>query len=139
MYLGQAQTYWLTNGYLDQVRLFSRSLSAAEVSQLYADVPAALFKFDEGARAATFVNASGTANGTCSGDACPTSDLKGKVGSAVNFDGVNDAVQVSNSLQRSIPMGRMPSVPGSMRANGRAATTSPSRAMPMTCSLKTGN
>ena len=70
--------------------MFSRSLSANDVTQLYADVPAALFKFDESANATTFVNAAGTGDATCSDGTCPGSGLKGKVGSAVDFDGMND-------------------------------------------------
>ncbi len=56
-------------------------------------------KFDESAGATTFAD-SGTAgtNGTCAGDACPTADATGRIGQAVQFDGVDDRIQAGANL-----------------------------------------
>jgi subtilisin-like proprotein convertase family protein len=95
--LGFAPSLWLANGTLDQVRLYSRGLTAADATRLYQDVPQGLFKFDDAVGATTFVNAANTGNATCSGANCPLSGVTGRVGLAAQFDGVDDALQMNSS------------------------------------------
>jgi hypothetical protein len=60
----------------------------------------AYWPFDDGPAATTFddvIENPAFNDGACVGDACPTSTTSGKVSNAFVFDGVNDAVQVSNT------------------------------------------
>ncbi len=64
------------------------------------DAPLLLLRLDETEHASTFRDDSGYANnGTCDGDACPTSGHYGKYGNAPQFDGTDDYVEVSHTDQ----------------------------------------
>jgi len=94
------------NGLIDEVRIYSRALSADEVKQHYDQTkrnfvinnpsgtpPVAWWKMDEptGAQVRDYsVNGN---NGTPSG----TASTDGKIGKALNFDGVDDYVDCGNS------------------------------------------
>jgi hypothetical protein len=83
-------------GSLDELRIYNRALSPAEVRQLYnfAPGPVAHWKFDEGS--GTRVNDSGGAqnDGTWSGTG--THWVPGKFGKAGGFNGGNDYVTVTS-------------------------------------------
>ena len=83
-------------GSLDELRIYNRALSPAEVRQLYnfAPGPVAHWKFDEGS--GTRVNDSGGAqnDGTWSGTG--THWVTGKFGKAGGFNGGNDYVTVTS-------------------------------------------
>jgi hypothetical protein len=80
------------DGKMDDVRIYDRALSAAEIMELYTPVdtgPIAHWKFDEGGGTIAYDSA-GTNDGTIYGAAWTT----GQIGSALDFDGVNDYVQI---------------------------------------------
>ena len=53
--------------------------------------------FDEGSNVTSFDDSSSNANlATCSNEHCPMSGVSGKIGRAVQFDGVNDYLSVAN-------------------------------------------
>ncbi|MCB0152923.1 MAG: hypothetical protein KDE01_35365, partial [Caldilineaceae bacterium] len=67
---------------------FPQALLAQE-----ADGPVFWLKFDETTGATTFADSgSAAANGTCDGGACPTAGATGRIGQAVQFDGIDDRV-----------------------------------------------
>src|SRR2546423_591320 len=82
------------SGALDNVRIYNRALSSAEVLNIYtAENGVAYWKFDEGS-GTTAADSSGFANaGTVNG---PTW-TSGEIGGALNFDGVNDYVSVPDA------------------------------------------
>jgi uncharacterized repeat protein (TIGR01451 family) len=60
---------------------------------------ALLLHLDEPPGATTFSDASGSGNhGACTGDTCPTAGESGVSGAALRFDGVDDYVQVPDSI-----------------------------------------
>ena len=85
-------------GLIDEVRLYSRALSPAEVSQLYefAPGPVGYWGFDDGSGSTAKDKSGNNLNGSFSG--APTWS-QGKYGSALYFDGSDDSVNIShNSL-----------------------------------------
>ncbi len=90
------------DGKIDDVRIYNRALSAAEVTQLYnqgAGFPSAsnlvgYWPFGEGTGTTT-ADASGNSNtGTLTNG--PTWTTAGKYGNGISFDGVNDYVSFAN-------------------------------------------
>ena len=81
------------NGSLDDVRIYNRALSPAEVRQLYsfAPNPVAYFDFEEGT-GGTVNDRSGNANTGTLNDG-PTWTT-GKFGKGVKLDGTNDDISV---------------------------------------------
>lgn len=60
--------------------------------------PALWLKFDETAGATAFADSSASgANGACTGAACPTAGVTGRLGQAAQFDGANDRVTVARN------------------------------------------
>lgn len=91
------------NGSLDETRIYSRSLSPAEVSQLYnwAPGPVGYWKLDERTGGSAY-DASGYANnGTLGSTTATPSWANGKYGSALSYDG-GDTVSVSDSSSLSL-------------------------------------
>ena len=86
------------SGSLDDVRIYSQPLTAAQVSSLYYPL-AADWKLDEPSGAASFADASGNSNsGSCT-SACPTLGVAGNVGTAASFNGSQIIVPDSPSLR----------------------------------------
>ncbi len=85
-------------GSIDDVRIYNRALSGAEVAKLYewAPSPVAHWKMDENT-GTTLQDSSGNANAstTWTGD---TKYVSGKFGSGLSFDGTNDVVQINPTL-----------------------------------------
>jgi len=92
------------DGKMDEVRIYNRALSPAEVSQLYnfAPGPVGWWKMDEGTGTASIVDSSGNGlSGTMNGSMTNTDWVPGKYGTALDFDNNNDQISVaSNSLFR---------------------------------------
>lgn len=88
-----ANKYW--NGALDDVQVFNRALTADDVTRLYRDAPAFQWRLDEGPNATEFKNNTGGPSATCSGAACPQGGVKGQIGRAAQFNGVNNALSVN--------------------------------------------
>lgn len=88
------------NAQIDEVRVYNRALSPDEVQKLYewAPGPVLHLKFDEksGSTAYDSVASSSTAGGN-DGVVTTASWSRGKIGGALDFDGSNDEVTVSNS------------------------------------------
>ncbi len=89
------------DGDIDDLRLYNRALSAAEVTELYTNAPPcepapdltkgilACFPFTGNANDASGNNNNGTVSG-----AALTTDRFGNANSAYNFDGVNDYIEI---------------------------------------------
>ena len=88
-----SRTQSIVDGKMDEIRVYNRGLSAAEVRYLYNHGgPVAHYKMDEGS-GSTAYDASNIANdGTITGATYVT----GQYGTALDFDGTDDVVTVSN-------------------------------------------
>ena len=105
-YLNNATILYLGNGYngyfdglLDEVRIYNRALSPAEVSQLYnyAPGPVGYWKFDEGTGTTAFDSSGNNINASWSGTGSHWT--QGKYGQAGIFNGSNDYTRINdNSL-----------------------------------------
>jgi hypothetical protein len=89
-------------GRLDEARLYNYVLSPANIRSLYESERVALaVGFDVNPGATAFANAAGSSDvlalacGTAA--SCPTSGLPGRVGQALQFDGVDDVLPLPNS------------------------------------------
>ena len=90
----------LTNffdGTLDDVRIYRKALSAGEVGALVGSAPALQLSFDEVTGATTFVDAATGMDGSCAGNTCPTSGVKGQVGLAIDLDGADESIHITDS------------------------------------------
>ncbi|MBC8422435.1 MAG: hypothetical protein H8E01_00230, partial [Chloroflexi bacterium] len=93
--LGSASPIEKFGGLIDDVHVFHQALSTDQVQRLYSEAPRFQMHFDEALSATQFADNSGNGNdGACSGDTCPNAGLKGRIGPAVEFDGVDDVVTV---------------------------------------------
>ena len=84
-------------GKMDDVQIYNRSLTAAEVAALYQPPSLALrLPFDEPPGAAAFNQSGGnTVQASCT--SCPTSGVPGRIDQAVAFDGASDYLKMPNS------------------------------------------
>ena len=90
-------SYW--DGKLDEVRIYNRALSSAEIKSLYqwAPGPVAYYSGDEGTGTSLY-DRSGNANtGTLGTGASAPSWTAGKFGKALKFDGTDDYVTIPTS------------------------------------------
>jgi hypothetical protein len=99
------------NGFIDEVRIYNRALSAEEIRYHYnRGGPVAYWKFDEGSgqTAYDFTNNSndGQLGSTTAADAADPTWIQGKYGSALSFDGVDDYVDCGNDS--SLDITRLP-------------------------------
>jgi hypothetical protein len=86
--IGKARNFgaWM-HGLIDEVRIYNRALSAAEIRYHYnRGGPVAHWKFDEGSGSTAYDSTNNNNDGTISGATWTT----GKHGSALSFDGTND-------------------------------------------------
>lgn len=96
--MGRYSNGYRYDGYLDEARIYNRTLSASEVSQLYhfAPGPVGYWKFDEGS-GSTANDSSGNGNtGTLENQ---TTWTHGKFGGAALFDGVSDYINLGDASQ----------------------------------------
>jgi hypothetical protein len=99
---GNSAMAW--DGLIDEVRIYNRALSAEEVRYHYnRGGPVAYWKFDEGSGSTAYDSTENDNNGTLYGEMATSTDpgsgwTTGKYGSALAFDGVDDYVEVPNSL-----------------------------------------
>ncbi len=93
-------TVWLSDasqaldGYLDDVRVYRRALSAAQIDDLHAAVPEILLTLDETAGTSFADQTDNGHTGACSGNQCPDAGANGQIGLAALFDGENDRIDV---------------------------------------------
>jgi len=108
LHLGDA-THWAYRnpsipfrGRLDEIILYKRALSTEDVQELYLSASMALhLKVDEAPGSASFENAvdlSKQSNAFCSGSACPTAGVAGRINQAVLFDGASDWLSTTLTL-----------------------------------------
>jgi len=83
------------NGTIDDVRIYNRALTPAEVTQLYewAPAPVAKLEMDEGSGTTLYDSSGNSRNGTLNGN--PTW-INAKYGKGVRLDGTGDYVQISD-------------------------------------------
>lgn len=83
------------SGLIDDVRIFDRALSAADILNFFNGGMEARWKFDESAGASSFEDATAHGHtGSCSGSSCPSAGQAGVFGTALLFDGADDEVDV---------------------------------------------
>ncbi|MDC0449170.1 LamG domain-containing protein [bacterium] len=95
--------YW--DGTIDNVRIYNRTLSPKEVQALYswAPGPVAHYKFDENTGTTSTYDSSGNGNtGTMNGSMTEADWIRGKHGSALEFDGSDDYISVADSTSLDI-------------------------------------
>jgi len=86
------------DGALDEIRLYRRALSAAEIQELYSAAPEMLLLLDEEGQTTSFGDATGNNHtGSCSGNTCPDAGAKGQMGLAALFDGENDYLEIPHN------------------------------------------
>ncbi|MDO8524420.1 MAG: LamG domain-containing protein [bacterium] len=91
----------LFNGLIDDVRIYNRALSAAEISYQYNQAkPIAQWKFDEGSGNYAYDSSANANTGSLNlgGSATSSAWVSGAYGGAMSFDGTDDYVAVSNSI-----------------------------------------
>ena len=85
-------------GFIDQVTIFNDALTQSEVQALMAEVPVVNLHLNEGLNAQTFSNAADpNLNGSCSGNTCPGTDVKGQIYRAAHFDGEDDLIEIPDN------------------------------------------
>ncbi len=85
---------WFMDGIIDEARVYNRALSAAEIRYLYNyGGPVGHWKMDEGT-GSTAYDASNISN---DGTITEATYVAGQYGTALDFDGTNDVVTVSNA------------------------------------------
>ncbi|MHC4602581.1 MAG: LamG-like jellyroll fold domain-containing protein, partial [Planctomycetota bacterium] len=92
------------NGKMDDVRIYNRALPPGEIWQLYGGEPSgpvSHWKFDEGEGDIAYDSA-GTNHGTIYGEALWTT---GQIDGALEFDGINDYVDVGDPIDESLDFG----------------------------------
>ncbi len=87
------------DGRIDDVRIFNTALSDADVQRMFRAAPVFQMHLDDPLGATTFRDDANGNNGACSGNACPTAGeaIRGQIGTAAAFDGVNDVVTVADN------------------------------------------
>jgi subtilisin-like proprotein convertase family protein/type II secretory pathway pseudopilin PulG len=86
------------DGYLDDVRVYRRVLTASQIENIYTAAPEMLLTLDETIGATTFTDL--TDNGhdaVCSGNNCPETGANGQIGLAAIFDGENYYLEIPNN------------------------------------------
>jgi hypothetical protein len=87
-----ATGFW--DGAIDEVRIYNRALSAAEIQFHYnRRAPAGHWKFDEGSGTTAFDSANNAGDGTITG----ATYVVGQYSTALDFDGTEDEVAVTNA------------------------------------------
>ncbi len=86
-------------GHLDEMRIYSKELTADEVDLLYTETQRTLdLNFDEPPGQSIFTDESPLqANATCAGATCPDGGLPGRNNQALRFDGTDDYVALSTA------------------------------------------
>jgi hypothetical protein len=89
---------WSINGKLDEIRIYNRLLSPAEVKALYeyAPGPVAYYNFEEGVGTTVYDRSGNGNNGVWQGT-LNTHYGVGKIGKAGNFNGSNNNISIPNS------------------------------------------
>ncbi len=91
------------NGLIDEVRIYNRVLSAAEIRYHYnRGGPVAYWKFDEGSGTTTYDGSGNNNTGQMVTAATSPAWVQGKYGSALSFDGINDYVNAGNGASLNI-------------------------------------
>ena len=99
MQIGRNGSFY-ANAVIDEVRAYNRALQPAEVSALYnwAPGPVVYYKLDEGTGTSSVNDLSGNGNtGTMTGTMTANDWIPGKFGSALDFDGSDDAITVTTA------------------------------------------
>ena len=85
------------NGLIDDLWVYGTALTASQIADLYKNAPVLHLQFEEANGKTSFQdNARYGSTGSCAGNGCPTvgEAVRGQVGLAAEFDGVDDSVTV---------------------------------------------
>ncbi|MDD5627058.1 MAG: LamG domain-containing protein [Patescibacteria group bacterium] len=93
---------WMTteyfDGFIDDVRVYNRALSAAEIRYQYNQGdPIAHWSFDEGSGLSAYDKSGNSNTGTLTNMDAATDWVNGEFGSALDFDGSNDYVSINGN------------------------------------------
>ena len=92
-------------GRLDELIIYKRALTADEVQELYFSAFTALhLRLDDPPGSRSFENAvdvNRQSNAYCTGNACPTSGVSGRINQAALFDGVDDGLATQVRIEQS--------------------------------------
>jgi len=97
-------TQYFYDGSMDEVRIYNRALSTAEVRSLYeyAPGPVAHWTMDEGSGQSAYDKSGNSNTGTLGASSSVGSDdpqwINGKYGKGLSFDGTSDYLQSTNSI-----------------------------------------
>lgn len=104
LYIGRALGDAYFRGLIDDVRVYRRALSSYEITVAFLSAPAVALPFDEDAGASYFFKHPDDSGytGKCDSPHCPVSGVKGQKGTAVEFDGQDDYVELPDWVSESI-------------------------------------
>jgi len=92
-------------GSIDEVMIYNRALDGDTIAEMYRNTSVLLhLRLDEPPGETAFKDAASDRRASCSGSACPTSGLPGRVGQAAGFDG-NDVLTLPNSAANRLTHG----------------------------------
>ncbi|MFQ5492567.1 MAG: DUF2341 domain-containing protein [Candidatus Dojkabacteria bacterium] len=113
------------NGSLDEVRVYNKELSAAEIAKLYEyrPGPVARWKFDEKSGTTAYDSSISANNGTLTGMDGATDWVQGRTGGALDFDGINDYVSVADDDDLDFIAGASFSIAAWFKTTGAVAAT----------------
>ncbi|MCB0121533.1 MAG: LamG domain-containing protein, partial [Caldilineaceae bacterium] len=98
---GGDATIWIGHdfdGLLDDLRILTYAADAGTIARMMNEAPLVNLHLDEDLNTTSFANDSPNTNAaTCTGDICPGAGDKGQMRESASFDGVDDALTVSNS------------------------------------------
>ena len=104
MYIGRALDSAYFKGLIDDVRVYRQAISAQEIIDAYLSAPALALPFDEDAGASYFYRHPDDSGytGKCDSPHCPVSDVPGQKGTAVEFDGQDDYVDMVDWMSETL-------------------------------------
>ncbi|MFN8497212.1 MAG: LamG-like jellyroll fold domain-containing protein [Anaerolineae bacterium] len=88
-------------GLIDDVRVFNKELTAADVTTIYQNAPQFYMRLDEPAGATQFKDDAGGLMAQCAPPSCPMAGVKGQFGGSAEFDGVADVLALPVGPDRS--------------------------------------
>lgn len=100
LYIGSNTSSEGFDGVIDEARIYNRILSPSEVNQLYhwSPAPVGYWPFNENKGTSITADVSGNEyHGTMNGSMTESAWIPGQYGSALNFDGSNDSISVSDT------------------------------------------
>ncbi|MGC9400243.1 MAG: LamG-like jellyroll fold domain-containing protein [Anaerolineae bacterium] len=91
-------------GAISEVAIYKNTFDAESVDELYRARSGVMeLPFDDAPGRTAFRDMTGYADARCQGATCPVSGVRGRVDSAVRFDGVDDVIKLGNDSRFNLP------------------------------------